>query len=159
MYVFISVNLCNIALILLKYVCQYTCWWCFLGGWDGKESACNAGDPGSVPWRREWQPTPVFLRSEFHRQRNLAGYSPWGHKESDTTEWLTVSNFSFIPVDICLSLIFELKFPKIQSGVMFRAFWIYAFFLATFFFLLIGDFIDKYICDCIDTCIYFCCCT
>ena len=95
MYVFISVNLCNIALILLKYVCQYTCWWRFLGGWDRKESACNAGDPGSVPWRMEWQPTPAFLRGEVHRQRSLAGSSPWGHKESDTTEWLTVSNFSF----------------------------------------------------------------
>ena len=34
----------------------------------------------------KWQPTPVFLPGEFHGQRNLAGYSPWGHKESDTTE-------------------------------------------------------------------------
>ena len=32
------------------------------------------------------QPTPVFLSGEFHGQRSLAGYSPWGHKESDTTE-------------------------------------------------------------------------
>ena len=157
MYVLISINLCNTARILLKYVCQYTCWWRFPGGSDGKESACNAGDPGSVPWRREWQPTPVFLPGEFHRQRSLVGYSPWGRKELDTTEWLTVSIFSFILVDICLSLIFELEFPKIQSGVMFRAFLIYAFFLSTFFFLLICDFIDKHICDCID--IYFCCCT
>ena len=44
---------------------------------------------GKILWRREWQPTPVFLPGEFHRQRSLAGYSPWGHKESDTTEWLT----------------------------------------------------------------------
>ena len=36
--------------------------------------------------RREWQPTPVFLPGEYHEQRSLAGYSPWGHKESDTTE-------------------------------------------------------------------------
>ena len=36
-------------------------------------------------WSREWQPTPVFLPKEFHRQRSLAGYSPWGHKEADTT--------------------------------------------------------------------------
>ena len=35
--------------------------------------------------RREWQPTPVFLPREFHGQRSLVGYSPWGHKESDTT--------------------------------------------------------------------------
>ena len=31
-------------------------------------------------WRRKWQPTPVFLPGKFHGQRNLAGYSPWGHK-------------------------------------------------------------------------------
>ena len=37
-------------------------------------------------WRREWQPTPVFLPGEFYGQRSLAGYSPWGHKESDTAE-------------------------------------------------------------------------
>jgi len=36
-------------------------------------------------WRREWQPTPVFLPGEFHGQR-LAGYSPWSLKESDTTK-------------------------------------------------------------------------
>ena len=39
----------------------------------------------------EWQPTPVFLPGEFHGQRSLAGYSPWGHKESDRTERLTLS--------------------------------------------------------------------
>ena len=42
-----------------------------------------------IPQRTEWQPTPVFLPGEFHGQRSLAGYSPWGHKESDTTEQLT----------------------------------------------------------------------
>ena len=45
---------------------------------------------GRIPWRREWQPTPVFLPREFHGQRSLAGYSPQGHKESDMTERLTV---------------------------------------------------------------------
>ena len=44
---------------------------------------------GKIPWRREWQPTPIFLPRKFHGQRNLAGYSPWGHKESDTTEGLS----------------------------------------------------------------------
>ena len=41
------------------------------------------------PYKREWQPTTVFLPAEFHRQRSLEGYSPWGHKESDMTEPLT----------------------------------------------------------------------
>ena len=57
---------------------------------DSKESACNAGDLGSipvrkVPWRREWLATPVLPR-EFHGQRSLVAYGPQGCKESDTTE-------------------------------------------------------------------------
>ena len=46
---------------------------------------------GKFPWRREWLPTSVFFSGEFHRQGSQAGYSPWGRKESDTTEWLTLS--------------------------------------------------------------------
>ena len=40
---------------------------------------------GKIPWRRKWQPTPVFLPGESHGQRTLIGYSPWGRKESDMT--------------------------------------------------------------------------
>ena len=43
---------------------------------------------GKIPWRRKWQPTPVFLPGESHGCRSLVGYSPWGHKESDMTERL-----------------------------------------------------------------------
>ena len=39
-----------------------------------------------ISWRRKWQPTPVFFPGKSHRQRSLVGYSPWGHKELDTTE-------------------------------------------------------------------------
>ena len=50
------------------------------------------------PWRRKWQATPIFLPGKAHGWRSLAGYSPWGRKESDTTERLThthdVSQFS-----------------------------------------------------------------
>ena len=42
-------------------------------------------------WKRKWQPTPVFLPGKFHGQRNLVGYSPWGHKESGTTEHISSS--------------------------------------------------------------------
>ena len=49
-------------------------------------SAGDAKDAGLIPWRRKWQPTPVFLPRNFHGQRSLAGYSPQGHKESDTAE-------------------------------------------------------------------------
>ena len=42
---------------------------------DSKESACNAGDLGSIPGlKREWLPTPIFLPGEVHGQRSLAGY-------------------------------------------------------------------------------------
>ena len=40
----------------------------------------------NIPWRRKWQLTPVFLPGKSNRQRSLAGYSPWGCKESDMTK-------------------------------------------------------------------------
>ena len=56
-----------------------------------KNPPVNAGgfNPwvGKIPWSRKWQPTPVFLPGKFHGQRSLAGYSAWGRKESDTTEY------------------------------------------------------------------------
>ena len=60
-------------------------------GSAGKESACNAGDVDSIPGlgrstRRERLPTPVFWPGEFHGL-----YSPWGHRESDMTEQLSLS--------------------------------------------------------------------
>ena len=67
----------------------------FPGGTGGKELAYQCKrhqrcriDPWfeKRPWRRAWQPIPVFLPGESHEQRNLAGYNPQGHKESDTTE-------------------------------------------------------------------------
>ena len=67
----------------------------FPSGSDGKESACNAGDSclipglGRSPGERKWLPTLVFLPGESRGQRSLAGYSPWGCKELDMTEWLT----------------------------------------------------------------------
>ena len=71
-----------------------------------KEPACNAGATGDldsnpwvgkIPWRRAWQPTPVFLHGESHGQRSLAGYSPSGCKESDTTEATEHAHFLFLP--------------------------------------------------------------
>ena len=43
---------------------------------------------GKIPWRREWQPSPVLLPGKSHGQRSLVGYSPWGRKESDATDRL-----------------------------------------------------------------------
>ena len=41
---------------------------------------------GKIPGRRAWQPIPVFLPGEFHRQMSLASFSPWGHKNQDMTK-------------------------------------------------------------------------
>ena len=67
----------------------------FPGCSDGKESASDEGDMGSIPGfgtspgEENWLSTPVFWAGEFHEQRSLAGYSPWGHKEWDTAEQLS----------------------------------------------------------------------
>jgi len=64
--------------------------WGFPGGSDSKALQCRR--LGFNPWVRKtlwsgkWLPTPVFLPGEFHGQRSLAGYSPWGRKQSDMTD-------------------------------------------------------------------------
>ena len=67
----------------------------FPGGASGKEHACQCRrlqrhgfnpQVGKIPWRRAWQPSPVFLPGESQAQRKLAGYSAQSCKESDTTE-------------------------------------------------------------------------
>ena len=63
------------------------------GGTSGKESTCQSKrhgfspQVGKIPWRRKQQPTAIFLPGESHGWRSLAGYSPGGGKESDTTEY------------------------------------------------------------------------
>ena len=69
----------------------------FPGGSDGKESACNAGDLGSIPGLEsspgEGNSNPLQYShlENPHVQRRVEGYSPWGHKESDSAEQLTLS--------------------------------------------------------------------
>ena len=60
---------------------------------------CRRPRVGKTPWRMEWLPAPVFLPGEFHGQRSLAGYGPWGRKESDTTERLTLSSIRWTFID------------------------------------------------------------
>ena len=57
-------------------------------------SACNAADSWvrKIPWRRKWQSTPALLPGKSHGWRSLIGYTPWGRKESDTTEWLHLTS-------------------------------------------------------------------
>ena len=74
------------------------------GAAGGKEPTCQCRtgkrrgfDPwvGKLPWRRKWQPTPVFLPGKSHGQRSLVGYSPWDHIKADTTEQLTLLPMTF----------------------------------------------------------------
>ena len=67
----------------------------YTGGASGKEPACQCRRTkrhwfsswvGKMPWRRKWQPTPIFLPGKSHGQKSLAGYSPWGRKEVDMTK-------------------------------------------------------------------------
>ena len=68
-------------------------------GWrSGKEFTCQCRsfrrhwfDPwvGKIPWRKKWHPISVFLPGKSYGQRSLAGYSSWGPKESDMTEYTT----------------------------------------------------------------------
>ena len=98
----------------------------FPSGSDGKESTCRlCGRPGfdpwdrKIPWRGEWQPLPVFLPGESHGQKNLAGYSPWGRKQSDTTEQLQF-HFHFIYRSVCMSvsqLICPLPFSPLVTSL------------------------------------------
>ena len=61
---------------------------------DTSEATWQRGRPGfnpwvvEIPWRRKWQPTPVFLPGKYHGWRSLEGYSPWGRKELDMIEEL-----------------------------------------------------------------------
>ena len=83
-------------LFVSTYVNTYLCMYSGLPRWhSGKDSACQRRRRKRLgfspwfektPWRRKWQPTPVFVPGKSHGQRSLADYSPWGCKESDTTE-------------------------------------------------------------------------
>ena len=77
------------------YALQYS--WSFPGGSDGKESACNAGDPGLIPGLGR------SSREGLYGQRNLAGYNPWVCKDSYTTERLTLSLFQRVAAKLLLS--------------------------------------------------------
>ena len=83
-------------------ICEIITWLGFPEGTSGKEPACqyrrhqrHGFDPRvrKIPRRMEWQSTPVFMPGESQGQRSLAGCGPWGRRESDRTEQLTLSLF------------------------------------------------------------------
>ena len=82
---------------------------------SGKESACQCRRlrrhrfdhwVGKIPWRRKWLPSPVFFLRKSHGQTSLAGYSPWDHKEPDTTEHVHTHTQWFIILEVLAFLFF-----------------------------------------------------
>ena len=83
---------------------------------------------GNVPWRREWQPTPVFLPAEFHGQRSLAGYSPWvaesqtrlsdthTHTHTHTHTFISVYLFRKVLCKSCVSQKTKCKLGSDEPG-------------------------------------------
>ena len=102
----------------------------FCSGSDDKRKGLQCRRPESDPWIKKiswsmkWQPALVFLPGEFHGQRSLAGYSnPWDHKESDPTEWLTLS-LSFINAEHSPGLVdqkFNTELIKSLVHLIFRS--------------------------------------
>ena len=52
----------------------------------GKVGLRKMAKKNIIRWRRKWQPTPIFLPGKSHRQRSLAGYSPWGRKQTQLSD-------------------------------------------------------------------------
>ena len=69
---------------------------------------------GRFPWRRKWQPTPVFLPGRPRGWRSLAGYSPWGPKESDTAERLHFSTFKYVYCDVSCQRLHLPRYPSVK---------------------------------------------
>ena len=100
---FLCSNLCAflnmVQISILNIMCfgiflWVLCAWGLPRWLSGEEAAYQCGshrrcrfDPwvGKIPWRRKWQPTPVFLPGKSHGQRSLVSSCPWGHKKSDMT--------------------------------------------------------------------------
>ena len=85
------------------------------GGSDSNESSWNAEDPSLIPWRRKWQPTPVVLPGKSQGQRSLAGYSPWGCKESDII-WQLNHHHQYVFVNPKLLIYCSSSFPFSNRG-------------------------------------------
>ena len=107
---------------------------------SGKEPICQCRrqrrcrfDPwaGKIPWRRAWWPTPVFLSGESRGQRSLVDYSPWGHKELDTTERLSRSErvewgiFSFLCFFFLIKIVYLQCFNFWYTAKWFSYIYIY----------------------------------
>ena len=114
----------------------------FLVGTSGKESACQCRTckrHGSYPWAgkilesKKWYPIPVFLPGKCRGQWTLAGYSPWGHREQDTTEHKHNAEYFHCPKILPASSIYS-SLPHTQLQTLI--------FLLSFYFILFQNIIQ-----------------
>ena len=90
-----------------------------------------SGDAGLIPWRRTWQPTPVFLPGKSRGQRSLAGYSPWGCKESNMTEQLSTCIITyFVHLPMTCSFPYTQHVNSTRVGSIYALILLYVFCLA-----------------------------
>ena len=107
----------QVVVLKLRFGCSK-----FSGGSDGKECACNAGDPGLIPGlgRSHGEGNGNPLQSSYlensHGERRLASYSPWGCKLLNTTERLSLSLWTTISVCLLFSLFPKQVFPLLSKS-------------------------------------------
>ena len=130
--------------LIQSFSCPYIQWSIVLsivsfpGVSDSKASACNVGDPGSIPGSRKspgegngnpLQSSPTLLPGKSHGWKSLVGYNPWGHKESDTTERLHFHFFTLSTVILtffffkCNCYLFIRKLPTHWDPFSLSKFW------------------------------------
>ena len=94
------ISVLSMWLVLANVVVE--CWASQVAQWVSNPPALQEMQVRSLhwedPWRRAWQPTPVFLPGESHGHRNLVGYSLWCCKESDTTEHTSIHTHTHLDV-------------------------------------------------------------
>ena len=73
---------------------------------------------GKIPWRREWQPTPIFLPGECYGQRSLAGYSPWGHRVGHNWTTNTLHNVLSIIYVQFFRILMNRSFYHYETGLV-----------------------------------------
>ena len=96
-----------------------------------KNPPANAGDirhrfnpwVRKIPWRRKWQPTPIFLPGESRGQRSLVGYSPCGHKESDMNEQLSTIEVLILAFSRPKHFLGSLRFDSWVEKIPWRRKW------------------------------------
>ena len=108
-----------------------------------------------IPWRRAWPPTPVCLPGKSHGWRNLAGYSPWDHKKSDTTEllhFITQLDFLYLENNLKFHISLEFLHTYQNQGAFFPCMILFIYFILYFSSTLTGFKFVLYIPVCLFVC-------